>query len=179
MTGSTSNRVTVISFATSNVVWFDTLSDDVTTAKFSKNGKLLAVGQVGDDTIRVYNVPAFTLNATFRAEHGNTETVYELDFNSDDTKMVTCGSNGYVNQRVLSSGSYDFKVAIDTTKNVISCKYASNDKIGLSCDNGRMLILKTSGSMDANQSKNLVKDVDFKQGTSFLYGGCTCDKAVW
>lgn len=42
-----------------------------------------------------------------------------------------------------------------------------------------MIVLKTDGTTDANQSKNLVKDVDFKQGTNLLYGGCTCDKALY
>lgn len=115
----------MISFSTSNVVWFRTFSNMVTTAKFSHDGKFLAVGQANDDTINIYNVPAFTFRNSFRAEHGNSETVYELDWNSDDSKMLTCASDGKVNQRVLSDGSYDFKKSIDTSNNVITCKYSS------------------------------------------------------
>lgn len=169
----------MISFSTSNVVWFRTFSNMVTTAKFSHDGKFLAVGQANDDTINIYNVPAFTFRNSFRAEHGNSETVYELDWNSDDSKMLTCASDGKVNQRVLSDGSYDFKKSIDTSNNVITCKYSSSDRVGMATDTGRMIVLKSDYSIDANQSKNLVKDVDFKSGSSWLYGGCTCDKSVW
>lgn len=58
--------------STSNVVWFDTFTADVTTAKFSKTGKWLGVGQMGSDTIKIYNVPTFTLNISFSAEHTTT-----------------------------------------------------------------------------------------------------------
>lgn len=140
--------MTVLSSVTSNVVWFTTLSNIVTTTKFSKTGKWLAVGQTGDDTIRMYNVPSFTLHSSFRAEHGNSRTVFELDFNSDDTKMVTCASDGKVNQRVISTGGYDFKTTIDASKDVISCKYSSNNRIGLSCTDGEMYLLKSDGTED-------------------------------
>lgn len=170
----------MLSAVTSNVVWFTTLANVVTTTKFSKTGKWLGVGTTSDDTIRIYNVPAFTLNASFRAEHGNTETVFELDFNSDDTKLATCGSDGKVNQRVFSTGNFDFKTPIDTSKDVISCKYSSNNKIGLSCTDGQMYLLKWDGTIDEKEPKNLVKDVDFRPGSErYLYGGCTCDKVLY
>ena len=76
VTGSGSKRVTVISFATSNVVFFKTFATDVNTAKFNRDGTLLAVGRSGDDTIEMYNVPLFTLNSTFRAGHGNSATIF-------------------------------------------------------------------------------------------------------
>jgi WD40 repeat protein len=70
--GSDSKRVTVISFITSNVVWFQSFSNIVTTCKFGNTGKYLAVGFSGDDTVRIYNVPSFTPLSNWRAQHGNT-----------------------------------------------------------------------------------------------------------
>lgn len=75
MTGSAAKRVSVISFATSDIVWSATYSGKVFTAKFSKNGKWLAVGLEGSDDINIYNVPSFTLNMTFNAEHTGGGTV--------------------------------------------------------------------------------------------------------
>ena len=46
------------------------------TAKFNRDGTLLAVGRSGNDTIKMYNVPLFTVNSTFIAGHGNTETIF-------------------------------------------------------------------------------------------------------
>lgn len=138
VTGSKSQRVTVISVYSSNVVWFDTLSSDVTTTKFSKTGKWLGVGQMGSDTIRIYNVPSFTLNMSFSAEHSSSTTdIFELDFSSDDSKMITCGSDGYVNQRILTNSgtsSNDWKGLIVSGKDVLTCKYSTNNRVGCFCD---------------------------------------------
>lgn len=79
--------------------------------------------------------------------------------------MATCASDGKVNQRVLSTRGYDFKSTIDTSKDVISCKYSSNNKIGLSCTDGEMYLLKSDGTVDEKEPKNLVKDVDFRPGS--------------
>lgn len=70
VTASSSQRVTVYNTNTSEVVWFDTFAGNVTTAKFSNDGKLLAVGQMGSDTIKIYNVPGFLSNTSFSAGHG-------------------------------------------------------------------------------------------------------------
>ncbi len=75
MTASASKRVNVLSFATSNTVFYDTFANAATTAKFNKAGTLLAVGINGDDTIKMYNVPGFTFHSSFRAGHGNTTTI--------------------------------------------------------------------------------------------------------
>lgn len=65
---------------------------------------------MGTDTIIIYNVPSFTLNTTFSAEHSSSNTnIFELDFNSDDTNLITCGSDGYVNQRNLVNSTVDWK----------------------------------------------------------------------
>lgn len=56
-------------------MWSATYSGKVFTAKFSKNGKWLAVGLEGSDVINIYNVPSFTLNMTFNAGHTGAGTV--------------------------------------------------------------------------------------------------------
>lgn len=51
------------------MVWFNNFTNIVKTAKFNKKGNWLAVGLAGDDTIHIYNVPAFTLNISASARH--------------------------------------------------------------------------------------------------------------
>lgn len=149
VTAAASGKLSVLSFATSNVVWSDTLSNDVYTAKFSKNGKWLGVGQMSTDNIRIYNVPSFTLNMSFSAGHGSSVTINELDFSYDNTKIVTCGSDGYVNQRTISpfSSSLDFRTQVDSSENMITCKYASTGRIGVAGTDDKIHVIRTSGSI--------------------------------
>ena len=135
---------------------------------------------MGSDTIRIYNVPSFTLNMSFSAGHASSSTtINELDFSYDNTKIVTCGSDGYVNQRTISpfSATTDWRTAIDNTKSIVSCKYASSGKVGISGTDNNMRILRSWGSIQSTQSKNGVKDVDFRAYSDvFLYGACTDNK---
>lgn len=97
--GSNANRVTVFSSVTSNVLWFETFSNPVTSTKFSKSGKLLGVATENSDTVRFYNIPSFTLNNSFRVGHTSASTtIWELDFSFDNKSFVTCGSDGYILQ---------------------------------------------------------------------------------
>jgi WD40 repeat protein len=105
-----------------DVIWFQNFSNAVTTAKFSKNGRWLGVGQANTDTIRIYNVPSFTLNNSFRANHQNSSnTIWELDFNPNDTKIVTCASDGYVNQITISTQITDWKRVLTNNKDSFTC----------------------------------------------------------
>lgn len=69
--GSKSNRVTVLTIATSNVAWFTNFTNEVQTVKFSKLGKWLAVGLKGNERVYFYNVPNFSSNTSFLSEHGS------------------------------------------------------------------------------------------------------------
>lgn len=134
---------------------------------------------MGSDTIRIYNVPSFTLNMSFSAEHSSSTTdIFELDFSSDDSKMITCGSDGYVNQRILTNSgtsSNDWKGLIVSGKDVLTCKYSTNNRVGCFCDK-QMYLLNTDGTIDQHKAKDVIRDLDFRPGGhKYIYGGCTCD----
>lgn len=108
----------------------------------------MAVGLEGDDTVHVYAVPGFTKNISARARHGNTEGVNQLDFNSDDSKMITCGDDGYVNERNtnnLQSASMSFQQVLDSSFDAVSCKYSTLDRIGSSGMKGRVYYHNSNG----------------------------------
>lgn len=107
--GSNSYRVTVLSFLTSNVVWFANFNNIVNTVKFSKTGKWLGVGFVGNDTIILYHISNFTLYKSFRAGHGNTISVNQLDFSNDDERIVTCGDDGNIIRRDVDDLALHYK----------------------------------------------------------------------
>lgn len=91
--------------------------------------------------------------------------------------MITCGSDGHVNQRILGNGtsSNDWKGVVVNGKDVLTCKYSSDDRVGCFCDK-QMYLLKADGTIDEHQAKDVVRDVDFRPGGhKYLYGGCTCD----
>lgn len=167
----------MFSAVTSNALWFTTLSDDVTTVKFSKSGNWLGVGQANSDTVRIYNVPAFTLNQSFSAGHSS--TIWELDFRFDDKKIVTCGDDGNVIQRNISAGTTEIRL-LTAGKNALSCKYSRSNKIGVTCDDGNFYLLKSDLTNDRVRSKNYGKDLDFRAGTDrYFYSGCTCDSKIY
>ena len=92
--------------------------------------------------------------------------------------IATCASDGYVNQLFISV-SVDWESNIDNTKNVLACKYSTNDKVGLYCDDGNMYLLKSDGTNDEDEPKTNIKDVDFRPGSErYLYGVHT-DKKVY
>lgn len=172
----------MFSAVTSNVLWFTTLSDQVTTIKFSKSGNWLAVGQANSDTVRIYNVPAFTLNESFRAGHSSSsDTIWELDFSYDDLKLVTCGKDGNVIQRNITTGTKDWTRLLTANKNAYSCKYAITNKVGTTCDDGNFYMLKSDGTnRNTAGGKNFGKDLVFRSGIDqYYYSGCTCDNKIY
>lgn len=80
-------------------------------------------------------MPSFTLYKEFSAQHtSTTDTIFELDFNSDDTRLITCAKDGHINQYNLVTDINQWKSPLDIGKDVLACKFADNDKIGAYCD---------------------------------------------
>lgn len=171
----------MFSAVTSNILWYETLSNSVTTVKFSKSGKWLGVGQANSDTVRIYNVPEFTLNQSFKAGHSsNSTTIWELDFSFDGRKLVTCGSDGNVIQRNISTATIDWTRLLTANKNAYSCKFSSTNRVGVTCDDGDFYILKSDGTNNRTAAKNYGLDLDFRAGDDrYYYSGCTCDDKVY
>ncbi len=51
--------------------------------------------------------------------------------------MITCGSDGYVNQRILGNSgtsSNEWKGVVVSGKDVLTCKYSSTNRVGCFCD---------------------------------------------
>jgi WD40 repeat protein len=71
-----SDVVTVYLFNTLTPIWSKNYTSFVTTAKFSKLGKLLAVGTNANDTVYIYNVPVFGQNATTNVFSNSSAHVY-------------------------------------------------------------------------------------------------------
>ena len=93
---------------------------------------------------------------------------------------MTCGTDGYVNQRTISplNSTLDWRTVIDNTKSVLTCKYSTTGKIGIGCTDGKMYTLRSNGVIDKNQGK-VIKDVDYSPNQDrYLYGACN-DNKVW
>ncbi len=116
-------------FTLSPLLTFVTASKSPQTVKFSKDGKYLAVGYVEDDVVRVLTaipplstVPVFTINS------GCGNSIMEVDFNNDSTKLLICGSSGF---KVYTIATATLSV-LTSSSAIISCKFSINEDIAIS-----------------------------------------------
>lgn len=187
-------KVVVYNFFTLSPVWSQTYSGNMNSVKFSRLGNYMAVGTTGSDTVTVYSVPGFAVYATFSAFNVSAETVYEVDFSPDDTKVLACGTNNYVSVVAFGSGTNVYntgtwKVAVEsgTGKPIWSCKFsddASTIAVAcVGCTNNVQFLSATNGAQTAKAAPNPPtgsQNVDWKTGSNTIaYSGTTGDKNLY
>lgn len=96
--------------------------------------------------------------------------------------MVTCGEDGFVNERntnSLGSSATSFKTLLRNTAQAISCKYSELNQIGSSSTEGKLNLHQINGNIQASKSFTYSKDIDFRTKTNrYIYGGCTCSTKI-
>ena len=87
------------------------MGKDVLTAKISRDGTAFAVGLQSDDYVTIYSTTFPCLQiASFDTNHG---TVKEVDFHpTDNTKLLTCGTDEDVAQWTIPAGTQDYRFSI-------------------------------------------------------------------
>ena len=94
-TGSSSNRVSIFNTKTYDVVWFETLSNDVLDVKFTHDGTQLGVTQNSTDTVKIYNISGSgegTQVYSGDPTSNNDQGFNEIDFNPNHDEVVLCGN---------------------------------------------------------------------------------------
>ena len=120
ITASDSMKMIVWNFTSLAPLFILTCTVTVQSAKFSKDGTLIAVAQ-GHNSVNVIQVSTFTSVQNITS---GVSTINEVDFSWDNTKLLVCGQNGievwnvggtWSNNGSSSSGQYT------------SCKFQKNN----------------------------------------------------
>ena len=133
---TSSTKVTIWDAKTKERVHVETVSN-AQCAKFSTLAATnkLAISDSSTD-IHIFDLTSFTITSTFNSGHGS--GFVHLQFNSDDTKLLTCGgSNNKVREWTLSSTASPTKDI--TVTNNIACAYnTGSNRFAVSASNNKV-----------------------------------------
>lgn len=90
ITAGDSRNMIVWNFTSLSPLFTLTCTSNVQSAKFSKNGMYIAVGQASS-TVNIIQVSTFT---SVKNISTGLSSVKEVDFSWDNTRLLVCGSNG-------------------------------------------------------------------------------------
>ena len=175
--GSSSNRVSIFSTKTYDLLWFDTLSNDVLSVKFSSDNLMLAVTQIVNDTLLVYNIDAQGRGSSIRTNvmpprnRNNPQGGWnEVDFNVQNNKIVLCGNqersyrsdwNG-ANGLTLTCENYD------NDDDFVACKFNSVGDTATCTNDDEIYVCKADGTktkLQIGTTSVAFLDLDFIPGT--------------
>lgn len=107
---------------------------------YSGDGKYLAVGYLSSSTVKILNASTYNLVTSLSTSHNN---VYGIDFNSDSTKLLTCGTN---NRFIVWDTSTWSRLGANFSigASVYDCKFATDDYVGIAISNSEVLVYDTT-----------------------------------
>ena len=128
--GTTQPAINIFDFVGQTLICAYSASSNVEVVRFSHDGTYVAASYLTDDLIFI-SASDCSLIQTLATGHGG---ILDLDFNSDSTKLVTCGSDNSFKTWNVPALTADLSIL--RPPNVRQCRYTYDDWIYLGEDNG-------------------------------------------
>ena len=123
----------------------------------------MAIGGASDD-VEIFDVSTKTKIQTIGTDHNEVD---ELDFNYNNTRLLTCGNDDH--GRVWRMSDYGEFTDVNVFHRALSCKFGDTGEFVVSDDNGDSYTYSSSGSRYLRYYPySKAYDCDFRPGSTYF-----------